>query len=366
MILDKSKKIFWALAVILPAVAVLDSCEDIQPSQPDQPVISITSSDVLFSPRGGSGSIGFESDVDVTAYSEQTWCTVSVEGNAVLVTAQEYADLENRYSSIILKAGSDSVRVVAQQNGVVMTADVEESYLLSDDAAEITFSVKSNCDVNVKSSASWIRCTAVDGTVSVSLRKNDEGHMRNGWFSFSSGNVSDTVRVAQAAVTDLYGNYRLYGYDSKNALVYVPASISAGDGENDLIVTCGTEGATWAFNASFDPENHTVSYSNGQYAGKWDVSGYSFYVFLCMLSEKQSSFNWNASLTGSAVLEYDEGLSSTIIDILPMSYDNGTGVTDLDSWVFAAFQSKDEDTGMPKGAPAGYPAILYRPYFQSL
>lgn len=351
---------------LLTVLAAASSCEDSQDLILEQPAVSITSSNVLFGPRGGSGTIGFESEEQVTAYSEQPWCTVSVDGNIVTVTASEYTELENRYSSIILKAGEDSVRVVAQQNGIVLKADVEDSYLLSNDAADMSFDVESNGDVKVKSSASWIRCTATDGKISVTVRKNDDGHMRNGWFSFSSGNVSDTVRVAQASVEDLYGNYRLMGYDSSNSLLYIPASIAAGEGENELVVTCSTESVSWTFDAVFNPENHTVSYANGQYAGDWAVSGYTFHVFLCMLSERTSSFSWNQSMTGDATIEYDDENRCTLIDILPSSYDNGTGVTTYDSWVFAAFQNMDETTGMPKGGPAAYPAILYRPYFQSL
>lgn len=351
---------------ILSVLAAVSSCEDSQDLILEQPAVSITSSDVLFEPRGGVGTIGFRSEEPVTAYSEQPWCTVSVDDNMVTVTASEYMELENRYSSIILKAGEDSVRVVAQQNGIVMTSDAEDEYLMSDDKGEISFSVTSNSDVVLKSSASWIRCTIADGKVTASVRENETGHIRNGWMAFSSGNVSDTVRIAQASIEDLYGNYRLLGYNSSNSLIYVPASVSAGEADDELAITCSTGDVSWKFDAVFNHEDHTISYVNGQYTGGWSVSGYDFHIFLCMLSSRTNTFSWNNELAGTATMEYDEDNQCTVIDIVPLIYDNGTGETELDSWVFAAFQNRDEATGMPKGAPAAYPAILYRPYFQSL
>lgn len=351
---------------ILSVLAAVSSCEDSQDLILEQPAVSITSSDVLFEPRGGVGTIGFRSEEPVTAYSEQPWCTVSVDDNMVTVTASEYMELENRYSSIILKAGEDSVRVVAQQNGIVMTSDAEDEYLMSDDKGEISFSVTSNSDVVLKSSASWIRCTIADGKVTASIRENDKGHPRNGWFVCSSGNVADTIKVSQCSAADLYGNFGLYGYDSSNRLVYLPVTIKAGETENSLVVNCTANMVSWRFNAEFIPDTHRISIPNGQYVGILSTSGYEFSVYMCMLSSRNNSFFWNTEFVSEALVSYDDDIQKTRVDILPASHETSTGVIELDSYVFAAFQGRNGETGLPEGTVMAYPAILYKPYFQTL
>lgn len=358
--------IFRNFIFLLSIMAGASSCEDPQELIVEKPAVSITSSDVLFQPMGGVGTIGFESDETVTAYSEQPWCTVSVEGNKVMVTASEHLELENRYSSIFLKAGEDSVRVVAQQNGIVMTSDAKEEYVMPDDKGEISFNVTSNSDILLKSSASWIRCTIADGKVTASIRENDKGHPRKGWFVCSSGNVTDTIRVSQCSAPDLYGNYGLYGYDSSNRLMYLPVTIKAGETENSLVVNCMANMVSWSFNAEFIPDTHSISIPNGQYVGVLSTSGYEFYVYMCMLSSRNNSFYWNTEFVSEAVVSYDEDNRKTRMDILPTSYETSTGSVSLDSYVFAAFQGRNGETGMPEGAVTAYPAILYRPYFQTL
>lgn len=354
------------MAVVLPFLAVASSCEDPQELVVEQPAITIISSDVLFGPRGGSGTIGFESEEPVTAYSEQPWCSVEVGEGIVSVKAEEYGELENRYSSVFLKSGADSIRVVVQQNGVVMMSEAEDEYLMSDAKGEISFKLSSNGDVSLKSSASWIRCTIADGKVVASIRENDKGHPRNGWFVCSCGNVTDTIRVSQCSAADLYGNYGLYGYDSGNRLVYLPVSIKAGETENSLVVNCTANMVSWRFNAEFIPETHRISITNGQYVGNLSISGNEFYVYMCMLASRNSSFYWNTQFVSEAHVSYDEDAQKTRMDVLPMSYENTAGVIELDSYVFAAFQGRDEETGLPDGAVAAYPAILYKPYFQTL
>ena len=359
------KYLFRVLAIVLPVSALMVSCTDPSGIQVQKKAITITSAEVLFGPKGGTGTIGYESELAVTAYSEQPWCSVSVEKNQVIVKAEEYADLENRYSSIILQAGDESIRVVAQQNGIVMKAEVPEKYYLSDEATEISVTVDSNSDLKVRSSATWIRCTATEGKVSVTVRKNEEGHPRTGWFSFSSGNVTETVYLSQTSAQDLCGNYKLMGYSSSNALVYLPASISAGSSENELMINVTADGVSWNINASFNPEDHSISYTNGQYAGTWTALSYNFHVYLCMLSKKTNNFSWDTALAGTGTIEYNEDESRTVIDLLPLKYNNGVEDMELDSWVFAAFQNRDAETGRPKGTPSSYPAIFYTPYLQS-
>lgn len=350
---------------VLFAVTFLIACDEDNKITTDEPAIKIVSNSLLFGPQGGVGTIEFEAAGAVTAYSEQPWCSVTVQGNTVSVTATEYSELENRYSSIILECGHTSVRVVAQQNGVIMQVDIEDNYFLDDNAHEMSFKITSNCDVFVSSEDDWISCTNNDNGIAVSILQNETGRVRSGSFSFVCGSVSKTVTVSQASVTDLYGNYRLLGYSSGNQLTYLPAIISAGKQENELLVTCTGSGFSWCFKGAFDPQTHEVSFENAQYAGEYVMSGYNFYIYLCMLSKSSGSFSWNRELSIRAKAVYNTEKSATVLEIVPYSVTSSSGTTTYDSWVFTAFMKKDAATGAPSGSPSAYPAILYTPYFMS-
>ncbi|MBE6226967.1 MAG: hypothetical protein E7121_07760 [Bacteroidales bacterium] len=358
------KKIIGIISVLLPMMFIA-SCEEEYKPETVESSIKIVSNNLLFGPSGGTGTVEFESAEAVKAYSEQPWCEVSVEGNKVLVKALEYGELENRYSSIILEAGNSSVRVVAQQNGVIMNTDVKDNYLLTDDSSEIRFTITSNADVTLSTSAEWIECTKSGDEVVVKISENVTGHIRTGWVNCSSGQSSKKVTLSQASAKDLYGKYKLYGYSANNQLVYLPVTISAGSGENDMIISC--EGATysWKFSAAFVPETHTLTLANGQYVGGFAIGEVNFYVYLCTLSKSTGTFSWDKEQTLSASVLYDNEKGCTVIGVKPETESSASGVVSYDSLIFAGFMNQDAETGGPKGAPSTYPAILYTPYFQS-
>ncbi len=354
---------FFGILSLFAAIALVCSCEDDNIPEPAGTAIKIVSNNLLFGPQGGTGSLEFESEYPVEVYSEQPWCTVGVTGNTVTATVAEHVELENRYSSIILKAGDYSVRVVAQQNGVIIKADIDDKYLLDDAAKTISFDVESNGEVSINSSEEWIRCSVDGSKATVEILENDSGHVRSGSFTCTCGKASRTVEVSQASVKDIYGFYRLMGYNNNKQLVYLPAVIYAGNNENQIKVACSGDEFSWSFLGEFDPQTHTLTFDNSQYVGPLDISGTSFYVYLCMLSQASGGFTWDASMKISASIGYDQQKQCTIIKNLPYKSSEGSGVTTYDSWVFAAFMKQDA-TGKPSGGPSAYPAILYEPYFQ--
>ncbi len=351
------------IALLLLPVLFLSSCEDEFTPQVNKNCIRIVANNLLFGPQGGTGTVEFESSEAVQAYSEQPWCDVSVSGNIVTVVATGHIELENRYSSIILHSGNDSVRVVAQQNGVIINADIKDKYLLDDEARTINFNVESNGQVTINSSVEWIRCTVDGNSASVEILKNDSGHVRAGSFTYACGKASHTVEVSQASVKDLYGFYRLMGYNNNKQLVYLPAIITAGNNENQIKVACSGEEYSWSFTGEFNPQTHTLTFDNSQYVGPLEISGNSFYVYLCMLSQASGGFTWDSSMKTTASIGYDLQKHCTIIKNLPYKSSESSGVTTYDSWVFAAFMKQDA-AGKPSGSPSAYPAILYEPYFQ--
>ncbi len=358
-------KRFAGVVSLLLAVAFFAACDEEGMVVENEPAIKIISNNLLFGPQGGVGTIEFEAAGAVSAYSEQSWCSVNVQGNVVSVTVNEYAELENRYSSIILECEDTSVRVVAQQNGVIMQVEGNDNYILDDNAHELSFKVTSNCKVTVSSEDAWISCANNDNEIVVNILQNETGHIRSGSFTYACGNVSKTVTVSQASAADLYGDYRLLGYSSNNQLTYLPAVISEGEQENELLITCTGNEFSWCFNGTFEPQTHEVVFGNAQYAGEYTMSGYNFYIYLCMLSKASGSFTWDSALSSRAKVVYNTEKQATVMEIEPYSVTASSGTTSYDSWVFAAFMKKDAATGGPSGNPSAYPAILYTPYFMS-
>ena len=87
-------------------------------------------------------------------------------------------------------------------------------------------------------------------------------------------------------------------------------------------------------------------------------------IFAKMINCSNPSADMEPCGTCESCQSFAEGRSYCIHE-LDAASNNGVEDMELDSWVFAAFQNRDAETGRPKGTPSSYPAILYTPYLQS-
>ena len=109
--------ILTALAA-LPFVACQEQEEVYKPEVKDITVASVKN--LVFLPAGGTGTITVDCATSFTATSDKNWCTVSVSGNDVTVTASANPSNESRYATVLMQTSQSSQKVVVQQVGMVL------------------------------------------------------------------------------------------------------------------------------------------------------------------------------------------------------------------------------------------------------
>lgn len=169
-----------------------------------------------FPSNGGSKILNFTSNVKWTlkvseTQSSSNWCTVSqAEGNAgtynISVTVAENAGYDDRNVVLVLSAGELRKNVIVnqkQKNSLTLTTDRFE---IGNEGGTIDVEVKSNVDFNVEipdAYKSWISQTSMTRAISTkshtfNIAESKEYDKREGEIIFSSGDITETVKVYQS------------------------------------------------------------------------------------------------------------------------------------------------------------------------
>ena len=167
------------------------------------PKLDVSKAEVLFESNGGTGSITINTSSPVTATTESTWLTVSANGNVVTATAPVNGSLDGRSATIIIKAGDAQAIVTATQKGSVYGINGGLEYELSDTAqAKVSIPVVQSAGVSVTSLADWLTASfnSETSTIEVVATSNDVEEPRIGYVAFQTGNVKDTLEIAQAGL----------------------------------------------------------------------------------------------------------------------------------------------------------------------
>ncbi len=167
------------------------------------PKLDVSKAEVLFESNGGTGSITINTSSPVTATTESTWLTVSANGNVVTATAPVNGSLDGRSATIIIKAGDAQAIVTATQKGSVYGINGGLEYELSDTAqAKVSIPVVQSAGVSVTRLADWLTASfnSETSTIEVVATSNDVEEPRIGYVAFQTGNVKDTLEIAQAGL----------------------------------------------------------------------------------------------------------------------------------------------------------------------
>ena len=196
------KKIL-CLIVLLAGVTMFTSCGKDDATYTAIPKLDVSKAEVLFESNGGTGSITINTSSPVTATTESTWLTVSANGNVVTATAPVNGSLDGRSATIIIKAGDAQAIVTATQKGSVYGINGGLEYELSDTAqAKVSIPVVQSAGVSVTSLADWLTASfnSETSTIEVVATSNDIEEPRIGYVAFQTGNVKDTLEIAQAGL----------------------------------------------------------------------------------------------------------------------------------------------------------------------
>ena len=200
--------ILTALAV-LPFVACQEEEEVFKPEVKDITVASVKN--LVFLPAGGSGTINVDCATSFTASSDKSWCSVSVNGNEVTVTATENLSKEARYASVIMKTSQSSQTVVVQQLGEILSGLELADEHVSKDGATFIYSYAANLPVQMSSDQDWIHFEMIDdedeGTLVKVIVDPNPGLTRFATVTYKAGSLTRSAEFIQLPTPTLVSGW---------------------------------------------------------------------------------------------------------------------------------------------------------------
>lgn len=190
--------ILTALAA-LPFVACQEQEEVYKPEVKDINVVSVKN--LVFLPPGGSGTITVDCASSFTATTDKSWCTVSVNGNEVTVTASENPSRESRYASVILQTSQSSQTVVVQQVGAIVLGFEMEGDTVSEAGETFVYSYASNLPVQMSSDKDWVHFEMIDdedlGKLVKVIFDPNPGLTRYATVTYTAGEITRSAEFVQ-------------------------------------------------------------------------------------------------------------------------------------------------------------------------
>lgn len=209
------KRIITIALLSVLAVLAAVSCR----KEPEQTIdwrteLQVVKSNLVFMPGGGTETLEVNlSNVTVTA--DKSWCSASVSGNTVSVTASANGGKQSRYAKLTITSGSESVTAAVIQYGEVFDGLALVDMEAPKQGAVYAYPYTANMDVNVKADQDWVHVSFDEEKpiVYVTVDANKGFGYRFATVSFTAGTNSGSARVIQeptpgqvsgwsAAVTD--------------------------------------------------------------------------------------------------------------------------------------------------------------------
>ena len=193
------KKIL-SLMVLLAGVISFTACGDDDPTYNAPAQLSLKSADAFYAAAGGTGTIVVNTSESITATSNVDWLTASVSGSTVTLTVAANDKLEGRSTNILLKSASASKEVNITQRGIIYGLPDGLTYAVADTAnARVSIPVVQSASVTVTSLTEWLTASFNSETSSIEVvaASNDVEEARLGYVAFQTGNVKDTLVIAQ-------------------------------------------------------------------------------------------------------------------------------------------------------------------------
>ena len=195
------KRIYRITLLVVGCFLGLVSCRQ----KEEEPIewrteLQVVSSDLVFSPFGGSGSAVLNlSGASVT--SNASWCQASVSGETINVTVGEWGGLESRYAVLTASRNGENVDITVMQYGVNFAGvDLPSSLTVTGEAGTYSYPCSANASINVSSDADWISSSVANGSLDLTIPKNTEKSVRSATVTVTIGDIVRTVEVLQYPV----------------------------------------------------------------------------------------------------------------------------------------------------------------------
>lgn len=207
------------VSVICCSKSELDNSDDeVPPGNSDiLELAATTDSSPVVATEGGTIDVFFTASTSWTASAindrADAWSSVSPKsGNAgsgkITITIKENSELEDRFISVVIKAGKVSkyINVTQKQKDAVILTSTK--YEFTEEGGELCVEVKSNVsyDYEISEDAKgwikYIRTKALSASKLIfSIEKNESIDSRSGMIIIGKGDLCDTVNVYQAGET---------------------------------------------------------------------------------------------------------------------------------------------------------------------
>lgn len=175
----------------------------------EEPYLSINIKEIAISESGGSQTISFESNMNWTARSSESWCTVSpssgdasVKNTNVTVSANDTYD--DRSCTITITVGSISKSITINQSSKSGLFVSKDKYELSSEATTIEVEVEANIEYDVSISDNWITDVTTRGLSTTNLKFNIDKNVtydsREASITIKqkNGSLASTIKVWQS------------------------------------------------------------------------------------------------------------------------------------------------------------------------
>lgn len=186
--------LFLAAAVLLLACQKEKGTD----TEPASSSFYIKKATLAIMPEGGTCGLEVEAEEPVTVTTDRDWCTATVDGKNITVTATANTTIESRYCRLTLQSGSQKLYATVQQFGEVIDGfDALTGVTSPVEGREIVVDVVSNVSVVLSASEPWIHPVYEDGKVKITVDENNEPRTRVGTVTYKVGSKSGSFEVTQ-------------------------------------------------------------------------------------------------------------------------------------------------------------------------
>ena len=264
--MNKFISIFMATAL----TAVVVACSNDKELPEYAAGLSVVKAQTAFKVLGGTQEVTLATQ-PAQAYAQDAWLSVATKGATIALTAQTNTSPQTRNTLLVIKnQQGDSITLNVQQEGVSFGLPVGEDIYIGDDAFEKSLATPSNVPVAYGATDSWITVEEKGSGINVKVAANATGKPRVGWVTAKAVGLTDSLKVVQASLADVEGEY------IQTALMRQPDREMVKKTTKVRIEATGTNKANfivedkYAWDVSFTPGKGFTMY-NGKIVGKNEI-----------------------------------------------------------------------------------------------
>lgn len=274
--------------------------------------------------------------------ADLSWINVEVKNDSVKFYVKQNESTESRNTMLVIKkSDNDSVRVNITQRGMIFILENKTNIVqYNDEAKSYYYNIKTDYVGRVLTTPSWVEASFSGSRLNVNVKENNDGHIREGYIRYASGNYTDSIKITQYDFQkDILGEYELWvGYDPKTDLMQkkVPTTLAA---NSNGAVTLSFEAlynnrtVKVQIPVTFNEDSVSLSIQSGQRVASLNSpkEGWIYFnstftsptgAFLPAIENEKDTLYYNTSGKITAYLSYDSK-KGTYGSFSGMAYDEG-------------------------------------------